>query len=128
MSASSEPSGTAAASSELSPAGLWAITPLSRTVTSSAFAPRETPNTSSPTRNSVTAAPTSSTVPASSEPKDVFLGRRMPVKTRVKRYSTMRTLRASPRVTVDAWTRTSTSSSFGDGRSSSATRSTSGGP
>jgi hypothetical protein len=35
---------------------------------------------------------------------------------------------ASPRVTVDARTATSTSSSFGTGRATSATRSTSGGP
>src|SRR6266511_1628742 len=59
------------------------------------------PNTSSPTLKSVTPAPTSS-------------ARRTPM--------------ASPRVTVDTWTLTSTSSSFGTGRSTSATRSTSGGP
>ena len=39
----------------------------------------------------------------------------MPVKTRVNRYSALRTPIASPRVTVEAWTLTSTSSSFGDG-------------
>src|SRR6266508_4950679 len=86
------------------------------------------PNTSSPTRNSVTATPTSSTTPANSMPATVRLGRRMPVKTRVNRYSTLRTPIASPRVMVETWTLTSTSSSFGTGRSTSATRSTSGGP
>ena len=123
-----EPSGIAAASSSVSPAGLCAMTPLSRVVTYSAFAPAATPKTSSPTRNSVTAPPISSTTPANSEPNVVFLGARMPVKMRVNRYSLPRTPIASPRVTVDACTLTSTSSSFGEGRSMSATRSTSGGP
>src|SRR5512134_2652427 len=35
---------------------------------------------------------------------------------------------ASPRVTVEAWTLTRTSSCFGTGRATSSTRSTSGGP
>jgi hypothetical protein len=51
----------------------------------------------------------------------------MPVKRRLNGYSALRRP-VSVRVTVDAWTLTSASSSFGTGRSTSATRSTSGGP
>ena len=94
--------------------------------------PRSTPpSRRTPRRprwSSVTAAPTSSTRPANSVPRLVRRGRRMPVNTRVKRYSALRTPMASPRVTVEACTRTSTSSSPGTGRSTSPIRSTSGGP
>ena len=127
VSASSEPSGTAAACSNVSSAGFGAITPLSRTVTYSAFAPPSKPKTSSPSRNSVTAAPTSSTTPANFVPAIVRLGRRTPVMRRVNGYSALRKP-VSVRVTVEAWTWTSTSSSFGAGRSTSVTRVTSGGP
>src|SRR5439155_25260693 len=58
----------------------------------------------------------------------VRLGRRVPVKRRANRYSALRTSIASPRVTVEAWTVTSTSFSFATGCSTSATRSASGGP
>ncbi len=102
MSASSDPSGTAAASSNVSAAGFGAITALSRTVTYSAFAPDSAPNTSSPTRNSVTSGPTSSTRPANSVPALVLRGRRMPVARRAKAYSTLRIRMTSVRVTVAA--------------------------
>ncbi len=81
VSARSAPSGIAAASSNVSPSGFAAIT--SRTATYSAFEPALAPNTSSPTWNSVTVAPTSSTRPANSVPQLVRLGRRMPVKRRI---------------------------------------------
>ncbi len=82
VSASSEPSGIAAASSNVSAAGFRAMTPLSGTITYSAFAPPLMPNTSSPTWSSVTPAPTLSTLPANSVPRLVRLGRRMPIKRR----------------------------------------------
>ena len=64
-----KPSGSDAASSKLSSAGMWAIGPLSRTQVYSACAPEPlTPKTRSPGANSVTADPTASTSPANSIP------------------------------------------------------------
>ncbi len=122
------PSQTAAASSKVMPAGLCATAALSRTQTNSACAPKPlTPKTSSPTSNSLTAAPTASTSPASSMPRILRLGRRQPVKYRVKNGFALRQPQ-SVRLTVVAWILTSTSSSFGTGRSTSSSRWTSGGP
>ena len=85
------------------------------------------PNTRSPTLKDVTPAPTASTSPANSFPRTVTLGLMSPVKNR-----TMNGLAArrpqSVRFTVVAWTLTSTSSSLAAGFSTSATRTTSGGP
>lgn len=77
------PSGTAAAWASVTVAGRWATTPCSRTRTYSAFAPERIPNTSSPTRNRVTASPTASTTPENSMPAIRCRGRRRPVKARV---------------------------------------------
>ena len=84
------PSESAAASSKLNPAGMWASAPASRTQTSSAFAPERRPKTRSPTANSVTAPPTASTSPASSMPTIRRFGARSPVKTRLKNGSAAR--------------------------------------
>ena len=127
MNAESAPSTLPAASSKESPDGFRAITPDSGTQTYSAFAPLLIPKTSSPAASRVTAAPTSSTTPANSIPAIVRFGRTTPVKIRVKKYSVLRSPQ-SERVTLEAWTRTSTSSSCGTGRSTSRTLSTSGGP
>ncbi len=81
-------------------------------------APERTPKTSSPTSNSVTAAPTASTSPASSMPRILRFGRRRPVKKRAKNGWAPRR-RSRVRVTVVACTLTRTSSSFGTGRSTS---------
>src|ERR1700722_9178831 len=73
---------TAAASSKLRPAGLGARGPRSGMHTNSARAPNRhalTPNSSSPAANSVTAAPAASTVPASSVPRILHLGRGKPL-------------------------------------------------
>ena len=78
-------------------------------------------------RTRVTAEPTSSTTPANSMPRIRRLGRRKPIMKRQKNGFAAR-MWQSVRLTVVAWTRTSTSSSFGTGRSTSSTRSTSGGP
>ncbi len=78
------------ASSKLMPAGLCASAPCSRTQMYSAFAPPLIPNTSSPASNSVTAAPTSSTTPASSIPGVRRFGLVSPVKTREKKGSAAR--------------------------------------
>src|SRR5712691_10104122 len=77
----SPPSQTAAASSKLMPAGLCAIRALSRMQMNSAYAPNLNPllpKTWSPTANSLTAAPTASTSPASSLPRIRCFARRMP--------------------------------------------------
>ena len=121
------PSQTAAASSKLSAAGLRAKAALSRAQTYSAWAPGLMPKSSSPASNSVTAEPTASTTPASSLPRIGRLGRRRPVKTREKNGCAARQPQ-SDRFTVVARTRISISSSFGTGFSTSASRSTSGGP
>src|SRR5256714_14711889 len=122
------PSQTAAASSKLTPAGLCANGAVSGTQTYSAFAPDlMTPKTSSPTWNSVTAAPTASISPASSMPRIFRFGRRRPVKKRVTNSSAERSP-LSVRVTVVAWSLTRTSSSLGTGCSTSSSRRTSGGP
>ena len=127
VSAERPPSTTPAASSKPSRDGLRAITPDSRTQTYSAFAPPLIPKTSSPAANWVTAAPASSTTPANSIPAIVRFGRTSPVSAREKKYSVLRSPQ-SLRVTLVAWTRTSTSSACGAGRSTSLTLSTSGGP
>ena len=85
------------------------------------------PKTLSPTLNSVTAAPTASTSPASSLPRILRFGRRRPVKKREMNDSALRSPQ-SLRLTVEAWILTRTSSSLGTGRSTSSSRSTSGGP
>src|SRR3990172_1609982 len=123
------PSQIAAASPKLIPAGLCASGPRPRRQMNSAWPPKPgaLPNTWSPTLNSVTAAPTSSTSPASSTPSVRHLGRRRPAK---KRQKNGRAARAwvSVWVTVVAWIRMRTWSSPGTGRSTSSTRRTSGGP
>ena len=121
------PSQTAAASSKVMPAGLCASAPASRTQTYSAWAPLRRPKTWSPTWNSLTAAPTASTSPASSIPRIFCLGRRSPVKTREKNGFALRQPQ-SDRFTVVAWILTRTCSSVGTGRSTSSTCRTSGGP
>src|SRR3990172_9560954 len=122
------PSQTAAASSKVMPVGLCASGALSRTQTNSACAPKPmTPKTSSPTSNSLTAAPTASTSPASSMPRILRFGRRRPVKKRLRNISALRNP-VSVRLTVVAWILTRTSSSLGTGRSTSSSRRTSGGP
>jgi hypothetical protein len=121
------PSQTAEASSKVMAAGLCASAPRSPMQTYSACAPDRRPKTSSPTANSVTAAPTASTSPASSLPRMFRFGRSKPVKKRVKNGSASRQPQ-SDRLTVVAWILTSTSSSLGTGRSTSASRRTSGGP
>ena len=52
--------------------------PLSRTQTSSAWAPERTPKTRSPSSNSLTAAPTASTSPANSSPRTLPLRSKQP--------------------------------------------------
>ena len=75
------PSHTAAASSNVMPAGLCATPALSRMLTSSACAPKPvTPKTWSPTSNSPTAGPTASTSPANSMPRTLRLGLSTPMK------------------------------------------------
>ncbi len=122
------PSQTAAASSKVMPAGLCASGALSCMQTNSACAPKPlTPKTWSPTSNSVTAAPTASTSPASSMPRIFRFGRRRPVKKREMNELALRSPQ-SVRLTVVAWILTRTSSSLGTGRSTSSSRRTSGGP
>src|SRR5918995_135120 len=122
------PSQTAAASSNVMPAGLCAKGALSRMHTYSACAPKPvTPKTWSPTRNSVTAAPAPFTSPASSMPRILRLGRSRPVATRLMKTSALRSPQ-SVRVTVVAWTLMRTSSAPGTGDSTSSSRSTSGEP
>ena len=110
-----KPSQTAAASSSLRPDGLRARAPLSGTQTNSACAPNRPglpPKTSSPTSNSLTAAPTAATSPASSMPRILRFGRRIPAKKRQMNGRAAR-IAQSVRVTVVAWTLTRTSSSAG---------------
>src|SRR5262245_10251723 len=121
------PSESGAACSKPIPYGMCARAPCSRTQTSSAFAPPRRPKTRSPGANSVTAPPTASTTPASSMPTTRRFGRRSPVKAREKNGLAPRKPQ-SVRVTVDAWTRTRTSSELGTGGSSSSMCRTSGGP
>src|SRR5918996_1129250 len=122
------PSQTAAASSNVMPAGLCAKGALSRMHTYSACAPKpRTPKTWSPTWNSVTTAPISFTSPASSMPRILCLGRSKPVPTRLMKTSALRSPQ-SVRVTVVAWTLMRTSSAPGTGASTSTSRSTSGDP
>src|SRR5438067_12508503 len=132
------PSGIAAASSKIMPVGIGAMRALSRTHMNSAYAPNLNPvlpKTRSPTRNAVTAAPTSATSPANSLPRILCRGARNPETPRLI-SETARPLRRlaslvaqSPRVTDTARTLTSTSSSSrGAGFSTSSIRNTSGGP
>src|SRR5205809_7308999 len=75
------PSQSAAASSKIRLAGLWAMRALSGRQMNSAWAPKlkpDEPNTSSPTANSVTAGPMATTSPASSLPRIGCRGRRTP--------------------------------------------------
>src|SRR4029077_3157054 len=126
-----------AASSKLIPAGMCAIRALAGIVRNSAGAPNLSPvvpKTRSPTANSLTAVPTPSTSPANSAPRIRGLARRMPETRRLK-SEMARPLRrlasrvaVSNRLTVVAWTLTRTSSSAGTGRSTSSSRSSSGGP
>jgi len=121
------PSQTAAASSNVMPAGMGARKPVSRTQTYSACAPLLMPNTRSPTAKSVTAEPTASTSPASSRPRILRFGRRSPSMKR-QMNGLARRMWQSVWLTVVARIRTRTSSSLGTGRSTSSMRSTSGGP
>src|SRR5256886_3752865 len=133
----SAPSQTGAASSKVIPAGMCTIRALSRMHMNSACAPKLSPlvpKTLSPTANSRTAAPTASTSPANSVPRTRCLGWRRPKTRRLikLRARPLRRLASrvaqSNRLTVVAWTLTRTSSSLGTGRSTSSSRSTSGGP
>jgi hypothetical protein len=95
-----------------------------------AWAPNGTPlkpNTRSPTRKAVTARPTASTSPANSDPRTVTRGRGSPVRARTKKGLPDRNPQ-SVRFTVVAWTLTRTSLSLTAGFSTSAIRTTSGGP
>ena len=115
--------GTAAASSKLTSGGLSA-TPASGAVAYSAKAPplrHCTPrmvsaNTSSPARKRVTAAPTDSTIPATSVPGTRSFGRRMPEPIRRSAHGRPATTCQTSGCTEAARTRISTSSSAGAGR------------
>jgi hypothetical protein len=78
-------------------------------------------------RKEATLWPTASTVPANSVPRTVTLGRGSPVRARTKKGLPARKPQ-SVRFTVVAWTLTSTWLSLGVGLSTSAIRTTSGGP
>ena len=124
------PSHSDAASSNVVPSGIVANGLLARMHMYSACAPKRpelTPNTRSPTANSVTSSPTSSTTPASSLPRMRHFGRSNPVKYRAMNGSADRNPQ-SERLTVVATTRMSTSSGLGLGRSTSSRWSTSGPP
>jgi poly(3-hydroxybutyrate) depolymerase len=124
------PSQTAAASSKPVPTGLCASAALWPMHTYSACAPNVqalTPKTSSPTVNSVTAGPAASTTPASSVPRIRCRGRRRPVTRRAAGGVPAR-VSVSDRLTVVARILIRTWSGPGTGRSTSTSRSTSGGP
>jgi hypothetical protein len=96
----------------------------------SAWAPNGSPlkpNTRSPTAKEVTSAPTASKVPANSVPRILTLGLGSPVRARTKKGLPARKPQ-SVRFTVVALTLTSTWLSLGVGLSTSAIRTTSGGP
>ena len=127
--------GTAAASSNVRPAGLSA-SPSSGAATYSANAPplrhcmplTVSPKTSSPTRNRETRTPTASTTPAMSIPGTGCLGRRRPPPMIRSTYGTPSTVCQTSAWTDAARTRTSTSSSRTTGRGTSRTTSASGDP
>src|ERR1700687_2817306 len=137
VSALSAPSVAGAASSKLMPAGMCAIRALSRMHMNSACAPNLRPllpKTRSPTANSLTPAPAASTSPANSLPRIRCLGRRTPETRRLRSETPRPLLRLASRVwtsnrlTVEAFTLMSTSSSLGTGGSRSSSLRTSGGP
>ena len=73
------------------------------------------------------AVPAAATTPANSVPRTRCLGRTSPLNARTKNGRGSRKPQ-SVRLTVVAWTRTSTSPAAGSGTGTSSTRSTSGGP
>jgi hypothetical protein len=85
------------------------------------------PKTRSPTSKDVTPPPTASTSPANSFPRTVTRGLLSPVKNLLMKGLAARKP-LSVRFTVVAWTLTSTSLSLAVGFSTSAIRTTSGGP
>src|SRR5689334_6456157 len=95
--------------------------------TYSAYAPLAIPNTSSPGRNLVTAAPTASTIPETSPPNDFSRGSRHPAIRRMKTLG-MVNGRHSMAFTEDECTLSSTWFGAGTGFSLSCNSSTAGGP
>ncbi len=129
----SAPKGTDAASANGMPGGIGETAAVSAIARYSAFAPRSPmPNTRWPGRKRETSAPTASTTPANSMPGIGWRGPTMPKASRSgsRKMASARSprSRASPEVTVLAWTRTSTSPRRIAGGGTSSTRSTSGGP
>ena len=117
---------TEPACSNVTLAGL-ATRPCSATATRSANEPIVIPKTSSPGRKRVTAAPTASTTPATSDPSRGSRGRRQPSLARTRCGRPV--IRCQSTALTDAaTTRTSTWSSAGTGTSTSASSRTSGDP
>jgi hypothetical protein len=129
--AENPPNKTAAASSNVILTGFIASVPSSGRQAYSAWAPSlrpVPPNTSSPSRNLVTAWPTDSTLPANSTPSMlIFVGLQRPLRNLMRNGSAFLSLQSAAQ-TVAAWIRTRTSLSLGTGFSTSSIWRTSGGP